>query len=145
VSWVARHGTPGQTVTRGTPLYMAPEVARGSMVTNFKAVDAYGFGMVLHDVCHVNTDAGAPARLARAGMDAATALTQTVSGENTWSGIQVLFQREVENYLPAMAPHVPAPLCALMRVTLQLEPDARPSLTKLRTRLTAMTEAAAAW
>ncbi len=143
---MARHGD-ARTVDRGTPRWMAPEVARGAVVTNFKAVDAYGFGLLLHDACHVNTDADAPARLAQAGVDAATALTQTISADNTmrWSSIQVLFRRELEGYLPAMAPHVPAPLCALMREALALQPDARPSLTQLRTRLTAMTGAAEAW
>ena len=52
----------------GTPAYMAPEVAREQLISNYEAVDCYGFGCIAHDVAHVNTDAEAGARLRAAGV-----------------------------------------------------------------------------
>ena len=170
----------GLTLKRGTPRFMSPEVVRGSVITNSKAIDAYGLGMVVHDIAHVNTDAEAPARLAAAaaagpGASAAAAAaarascgggsggggggaTTTMLSHGSWSGgtdgtralarpslLNVLFRRETANYMPSFAPHVPQPLCALIRAALALQPDERPTLTQLRTRLAALAEQAHAW
>jgi serine/threonine protein kinase len=166
---VARAGAAGLTLQRGTPRFMSPEVARGSVITNSKAIDAYGMGMVVHDIAHINTDAEAPARLAAAaaaGPGAAAAAAAAARASRSVNGggwatttmysslsastarqsmLHVLFRRETANYLPSFAPHVPAPLCALIRAALAMQPDERPTLTELRTRLAALAEQADAW
>ena len=153
VSWLATTGVAAQTLTRGTPRYMAPEVARGEPITNSKAVDAYGMGMVLHDLAHVNTDAEAPARLAAQGVtdpSAATWTWDTDAGASgyaapRWSGVQVLCARASAGYEATFAPHVPAPLRDLLRDALAVLPDARPTLPQLRLSLEALTQQAPAW
>ncbi len=176
ISWLARAGVAGLTLKSGTPSFMSPEVARGSVILNSKAIDAYGLGVVVHDIAHVNTDAEAPARLAaaaaagpgtaeareasRASRSASSGggATATMLSNATWSSgtdgvrtgqqqsmLQVLFRRETANYMPRFAAHVPEPLCALIRAALALQPDERPTLTQLRTRLAALAEQADAW
>ncbi len=155
VSWVAasRDGA-ARRMTRGTPRYMAPEVARGLAISNSKAIDAYGMGTVLHDLAHVNTDAGAPARLqgvvgggggggGGAG-GAASSGGETSGASGPVSSAQVLFQRESSNYVREFAAHVPTQLTQLMREALAIAPDARPTLTAMRERLAAMAEERAA-
>lgn len=159
VSWLARTGLAAQTLTRGTPRYMAPEVARAEPITNSKAVDAYGMGMVLHDLAHVNTDGEAAARLAGAAAAGAgggndepplTWTWDTDAGASgfaapRWNGMDVLAARESACYEAAFAPHVPAALRELMRDALAVLPDARPSLPQLRLRLEALTAEAPVW
>ena len=62
-----------------------------------------------------------------------------------WSHIQVLFQREAAKFEFAYAAHVPAPLCALMRDALAVDPAARPAAAGVRTALSALAADAAAW
>jgi serine/threonine protein kinase len=149
VSIMAPETSEHVTMRRGTPRYMAPEVARGEVISNSKAIDAYGMGVVMYDVAHINSDAEAPARLREAGLEETTlTLTQALTnGTNSarWGSIQVLFQREIENYEPRFAAHVPPPLEALVRQAMALQPDARPTLPSLRARLTELAEEAAAW
>ena len=156
VSWLARTGLAAQTLTRGTPRYMAPEVARAEPITNSKAVDAYGMGMVLRDLAHVNTDGEATARLAGATAAAddevsrATWTWDTDAGASGgearhWSSEHVLVARESVNYETTFAPHVPAALRELIRDALAVLPDARPSLPQLRLRLEALAAEAPAW
>ena len=42
----------------GTPRFMAPEVALAQVITNWEAIDVYGYGCIVHDCAHTNTDDG---------------------------------------------------------------------------------------
>lgn len=141
-----RHG-PGYTVKAGTPLYMPPEVLRGEIVTDLKAVDAYGLGMVVYDMVRINTDAGAEARLAKMGVDPSKAVSETVSAETTrrWNAIQLLYAREQRNFATEIPPQCPATLGSLVLEALSTAPAARPTLTQLRERLGRLTGESQTW
>jgi serine/threonine protein kinase len=150
ISVMAHEASEQAAMRRGTPRYMAPEVARGEAISNSKAIDAYGMGVVMYDVAHVNSDAEAPARLREAGLDETLPLTQALTHHGSsnsahWGSIQVLFQREIENYEPRFSAHVPPPLEALIRHAMALQPDARPTLPRMRARLTELADEAVAW
>jgi LPXTG-motif cell wall-anchored protein len=131
VSWVARAELAAKPLLHGTPRYMAPEVARGQPITNSKAIDTYGVGMVMYDVAHINTAPGA------ADADGAPDAAR--------NGLQTLLARESAGFAVAFAPHVPQPLRDLMRTALAVAPNDRPGLSQLRVRLEALTVQAAAW
>lgn len=134
VSWVARAEMAATPLLHGTPRYMAPEVARGQVITNSKAIDAYGVGMVMYDVAHVNT-AGA----------AGAAEGEAERNDGVGGGLRTLFARESAGFVVAFAPHVPQPLRDLMRSALAVAPNERPGLLQLRVRLEALTVQAATW
>jgi len=71
----------------GSPAFMAPECAREEPIDNDKlpAVDCYGFGWVAHDCAHVNTDAGAAARLRAAGVEPSAAAAPPSSSSSSGS------------------------------------------------------------
>ena len=159
VSWVARAGLAAQPFTRGTPRYMAPEVARGQPISNSKAIDAYGVGMVLFDVAHVNTassddgdgghreqsTAAAEVPPPEAALQADVEAVASGAQGARWSAMQVLFARESAGYVTQLSPHVPPPLACLIRDALAVEPDARPALPQLRLRLEELALEAPGW
>ena len=126
-------------VKRGTLRYMAPEVAQELVIEDFKAIDAYGVGMILLDLAHINTDAGAAARLAAAAAPSATATTSSggassslkLQGGSTSSGLapdlQVLLQRAATGFVTAVDAHVPEPFAAVVRACAAVQPSARPT------------------
>lgn len=128
----SRKGATGGLACAGTLAFMAPEVARGELVEDWEAVDAYGFGCIAHDTAHANTG-GSGAVLGDAGSTAGR------------DGIQVLVNRELAGYARVVAPHVPAPLAALTAACLTVDPAARPRLAEARVRLAGMQQASAMW
>ena len=128
----SRKGATGMSASAGTPAFMAPEVARGVLVDDWEAVDAYGFGCIMHDTAHANT--GGPT----VALDDGGSMTGL-------TGIQVLVKRELAGYERSVAPHVPAPLAVLTAACLNVDPAARPRLAEARVQLAAMQEASATW
>ena len=125
----SRKGATGAQTSAGTPAFMAPEVARGEVVQHWEAVDAYGFGCIVHDAAHANTGGS----------------RMSLNESGTWNGIQVLVRRELAGYERAVAPLVPAPLAALATACLSVDPAARPSLAAARMQLAGMQQQSRAW
>jgi len=128
----SRKGAAGGLACAGTLAFMAPEVARGELVEDWEAVDAYGFGCIAHDTAHANT--GGPGAV----------LGDAISTAGR-DGIQVLVNRELAGYARAVSPHVPTPLAALTAACLTVDPAARPSLAEARMQLAGMQQASATW
>jgi hypothetical protein len=124
----------------------APEIARQQSISNFPAVDCYGLGCVLHDLVHMNTDAGAHARLVSAGLKPGASLSDVTSNSVAeWALVRTLFEREASGFAPAVAPHVPPPLAQLVRSCLAVDPEARPTVERVRMSLAQLTDAANKW
>jgi serine/threonine protein kinase len=140
-------GQQDGTALRGTPRFMAPEVARQLTISNFPATDAYGLGMILHDLAHVGTDAAAPARLLKAGRDPATALSESASAVTaaSWAANRILFEREFAGFAATVAPSVPQPLAELIRQCLEVVPEQRPTVERLRLSLAQLVDGASSW
>jgi serine/threonine protein kinase len=128
------------------PSSQAPEVARQQAITNFPAVDCYGLGCVLHDLVHVNTDAGAHARLVSAGLNPGAPLSDVTSNSVAdWAVVRTLFEREVSGFAPAVAPHVPPPRAQLVRSCLAVDPEARRTVERVRVTLAQLADSANTW
>ncbi len=128
----ARKGAAGGLTSAGTPAFMAPEVARGELIHDWEAVDAYGFGCIVHDTAHANT--GGPG-----------VVIDEARSTSLLNGIQVLVKRELAGYERAISPHVPPELAALASACLNVSPAARPRLAVARMQLSGMQQQANAW
>ena len=144
-------------VKRGTLRYMAPEVAQETVIEDFKAIDAYGVGMILLDLAQVNTDAGAAARVAALpsartptpssatnATPLGTAFTAT-GQESAVSGLapdlQVLLQRASSGFITAVDARVPEPFAAVIRACVAVQPAARPTAQEAQQLLEAAARA----
>ena len=132
---------------RGTPDYMAPEVARGQAISSWEAVDVYGFGWVTHDVAHINTrpTTGAMVTEPEAQQPATGAAEPTPSAGNPSGAIQILYRRESAGFKCHVEPWVPQPLAAMVRACLAVDPHDRPTMRVVRFQLIEMQTHAAMW
>ena len=123
------------TVTQaGTPQYMAPEVARGLPILRPTAIDAYGLGVVLHDLTHVGV------------------VEQPAAGGGVLSGstggapmAHVLYKRANTDFATTIGAHVPPPLAALASSCLAVDPAARPESSAVRAQLLLLLPASHGW
>ena len=154
----SQHDFASRAGKSGTPRYMAPECVHEGPVTNLQAVDAYGFGWIVHDVSHIGTSPSAQrsAEGAAEGPGAAAApsassggtsseptgnAVSSVSRDDFLSGTEstpwfgVLVRRTMDKFEVPVAEHVPAPLAQLIGACLAVDPEERPTLAAARERL----------
>ena len=127
-AWVAAAGHAGlQRV--GTPGYLAPEVARGELVTDWLAVDSYGVGLIAMDVAHATCRGGraTSARSLSSILDDDLHCSHLLRGESL-----VLETREREGYRVEVDGSVDVRLADLIRACTQVAPGDRPKLTAIR-------------
>lgn len=127
-AWVIAVGNAGlQRV--GTPAYLAPEVARGELVTDWLAVDSYGVGLIAMDVAHATCHGGRATSASSLSsiLDADLHCSHLLRGESL-----VLDTREREGYRVEVDGSVDARLADLIRACTQVAPGDRPKLTAIR-------------
>ena len=116
-------GGVGAGRARGTPAFMAPEVARQQVITNFPAVDAWGVGIILLDLVHTGTSEDP---------EAALALAELPKGDT----MATLLAREQQNYATEIQPHVPESLARITLACLSVDPGKRPVVQAVQDMLT---------
>ena len=114
-------------VSRGTPAFMAPEVARQEAIQLYEAVDVYGFGCIALDVAQLeqSSGSGSPADPPTADVPA----------------LHAMLHRLRANFAVTVRPSVPAPLATLIHDCLAISPALRPGMTDVGQRLAAMGDA----
>jgi serine/threonine-protein kinase len=124
----------------GTARYMAPELALGHPITLPKAIDAYGLGVVLHDLAHVGL------RPPPAAGDAAPPAANSGPGRQaTANTVSVLFARSKQGFVVPISPECPPPLAKLLQRCLAVEPTERPESGAVRLSLLQMEAQADGW
>jgi hypothetical protein len=117
---LAAFAVAGRLHLRGTPAYLAPEVALGQQVQRMEALDSYGFGWVAHATAHLGVFPSCEPDYAHLAPR------------------EVLARRAAAGFAAPVDAGVPLPLAGLIRACLAVDPGARPSLGELRAELEAM-------
>jgi serine/threonine protein kinase len=141
-------GSGGMVMQVGTPQYMAPEVVLAAPITLPTAIDAYGLGVVLHDLIHLGIfAAGGPqaAGLPRAGGGGRAASGVTGGGSGVGNAVHVFYTRAAAAFRVELAAHAPEALASLTRRCLAVAPEERPSSGEVRGQLLALADAADGW
>lgn len=140
---VSALGNDPKVIATGTPAYMAPEVALGSLaqatgsaaggaalLASRCAVDVYGLGCVVLDLSRPG------GRRRRDG-----------GGGGAWrlTPDDPLLARLQSNFAPQIHPSTPPPLAELLRAALAVDPAGRPSAEQARVWLTGMAASSVAW
>ncbi len=129
----------------GTPRYMAPELVLGAPITRPEAIDAYGLGIVLHDLAHLGLGASGSAGDAAPAQQADGADASAPSMDSAVPTVTVLLARMWSAFKIEIAAECPAPLADLIRQLLAPEPAARPDSAAVRAALLGMAPLADAW
>jgi serine/threonine protein kinase len=143
-------GDVGAHLHVGTPQYMAPEVVLSAPITLPKAIDAYGLGVVLHDLMRLGIVAGdknkknAKDKGGRGGRGGGVSgVTGDASG--TGGAVHVFYARAAAAFRVELPAHAPKPLAALTSRCLAVQPEARPSSGEVRAELLALADVADGW
>ena len=149
---------------QGTPRFMAPELflsqsacAGGApLPLDMTAVDVFGLGFILHDLCHVHTGAGhahapppppqppqpAPPALLPAPPPAPPAHGATTTGTHP---LAIIMQRANGGWEVSLAPGLDPDMADLLSCCLATSPGNRPTALRAGERLRRMAAASVGW
>lgn len=123
----------GRSLKVGTPCYMSPEMATGQAISDWKAVDSYGFGQIALD-CSEDRSGGAGEETA-----ALSDLTLRLSALMRGASLDVAL-REEESFAVRVGEAVQPRLARLIYSCLEVIPGTRPPLTAVRTEMEGIAE-----
>ena len=138
-------GRRGGAALGGTPMYMCPELSRGEAVTDWEAVDSYGFGCICAEVCAAGPASDPTLDDGWMTIDFSELLcVAESSGSGSGSGGEAGREALLKTLgVDAGAGGVPAPLVQLFQACLSERPAERPRLADMRRGLEGLQRAVA--